>query len=99
MAQEIARAEAAMAVLGKGRMIGHRARQAEPAELRVGEVQMDLLASRRPYLPIGSIQGSSWLVPGFRAGLTLDRTQGGHDPANGFTSQEFSAILPPESQG
>jgi hypothetical protein len=46
MAQEIARAEAAMAVLGKGRMIRHFARQAEPAEPTIGEVQMDLLAYR-----------------------------------------------------
>jgi hypothetical protein len=44
MAQEIARAEAAMAVLREGRMIRHLACQAEPAEPPVGQVQMDLLA-------------------------------------------------------
>jgi hypothetical protein len=44
VAQEIARAEAAMAVLGEGRMVRHFARQAEPAEPTIGEVQMDLLA-------------------------------------------------------
>jgi hypothetical protein len=42
--QEIALAEAAVAVLGEGRMVRHFARQAEPAEPPIGEVQMDLLA-------------------------------------------------------
>jgi hypothetical protein len=44
MAQEIALAEAAMAVLREGRMIRHLARQAEPTEPPIGQVQMDLLA-------------------------------------------------------
>jgi hypothetical protein len=44
MAQEIALAEAAMAVLGEGRMVRHFARQAEPAEPTVGEVEPDLVA-------------------------------------------------------
>jgi hypothetical protein len=43
-AQKIAVSEAAVPVLGEGRMIGNRAIEPKPAEPAIGEVQMDLLA-------------------------------------------------------
>ena len=44
LAQQVAVAEAAMPVLGEGRMIGYRAIKAEPAEPAIGEVEMDFFA-------------------------------------------------------
>ena len=44
LAQQIAVAEAAVPVLGEGRVVGHIAFQPEPAEPAIGEVQMHLLA-------------------------------------------------------
>src|SRR6202023_1202296 len=42
--QQIALAEAAMAVLRKGRVVGHTPIEPEPAEPAVGEVQVNLFA-------------------------------------------------------
>ena len=44
VAEEVAVAEAAMPVLGEGRVVWDRVHQVEPAEPAIGEVQMDLLA-------------------------------------------------------
>jgi hypothetical protein len=44
VAQQIAIAEAAMPILGEGRVVRHLAVEAEPAEPAVGEVQVHLLA-------------------------------------------------------
>src|SRR4051794_11809943 len=43
LAQQIAIAEAAMPILGEGRVVRHLAIEAEPAEPAVGEVQVHLL--------------------------------------------------------
>ena len=43
-AKEITVAEAAVAVLREGRMVGDRVRQVEPAKPAIGEVEMNLLA-------------------------------------------------------
>lgn len=44
LAQQIAVAEAAVAVLREGRVIGHVALEPEPAEPAIGEVEVDLVA-------------------------------------------------------
>ncbi len=44
MAEDVALAEAAVPVLGKAGVVGHRVLQAEPAEPPVGQVQFNLLA-------------------------------------------------------
>ena len=44
VAKQVAVAEAAVAVLREGRVIGHRARQIEPAEPAIGQIEVDLLA-------------------------------------------------------
>jgi len=43
LAQQVAVAEAAVAILGEGRVIRHSAFQAKPAEPAIGEVEMHLL--------------------------------------------------------
>ena len=44
LAQQIAVAEAAVAVLGEGRVVRHVAVEAQPAEPAIGQVEVDLLA-------------------------------------------------------
>ena len=44
MAEGVALAEATMAVLGEGRVIGHRGFEVEPAEPAIRQVQMNLVA-------------------------------------------------------
>jgi hypothetical protein len=44
MAEHVALAEAAVAVLGEGRVVGHRIFEVDPAEPAVRQVQMHLLA-------------------------------------------------------
>ena len=44
LAQQIAVAEAPMPVLREGRVVGHRAVQAEPAEPAIGEIEVNLFA-------------------------------------------------------
>lgn len=47
LAQQIALAEAAVPVLGEGRVVRHVTLQPEAAEPAVGQVEVDLLDSRR----------------------------------------------------
>jgi hypothetical protein len=42
-AQKIAIAEAAMAVLGEGRVVGHVAVEAQPTEPAIGQIEMSLV--------------------------------------------------------
>ena len=62
MAQQVAVAEAAMTVLGEGRMIRHRHGQIKAAEPEVGEVEMDLLAE--PVLGPDAVRWSFRMAPG-----------------------------------